>query len=253
MRQPVKWTSRRETAQLPAIARREGLGWNVFKQLLPDSLMKYGCQIVKAEVNSKPDVAITISDILSALSSGQPRVYLRDLTLASWRPELLQLVPPSIAELDWLKILPEKVRPKWTWLMIGTRGTETRLHIDTIYSAAWNLLVTGQKHWRFYPPTWSLNQGYLPALPQALAETSEDECFAVTQLPGDLIYTPTGWAHEVFNAEGSISLTGNYINGSNIKPASELLLAAGQPALAELLSRVVHRIENLQDPGRKAF
>lgn len=229
----------------PAIVRGAGAGWEIMRCLQPGVLAAYGDLEVMAEIEDEGERPVTLAEVLAALADHSRAVYARNLVVERWRPELLRLLPPELSELNWLTALPQEARPKWTWVMLGVAGTTTSTHVDTLYSAAWNLLVTGRKRWRFWPPAWSCRRGLIPELPPELAAVSAAgavEGYETEQSPGDLIYTPTGWAHEVLNLESSISITGNYLNHGNIASAAALLSAAGEPATAALLRRLERRV-----------
>lgn len=234
-------------ADYPTIARGEGAGWDVAEELTAEALGRDGDTVLMAEIDGSDDQPVTMSDALAALVAGTRSLYVRSLVVETWRPDLARLLPAHITELNWLNVLPAAARPKWLWVMLGVQGTKTGTHIDTLYSAAWNLLITGRKQWTFRSPAWSCQRGYIPALPAELTAAAEDEIYQVEQLPGDVIYTPTGWAHEVYNVESSISITGNYLNASNMRPAIHMLTASGKHDVARLLTWVAENRQALAD------
>ncbi|MFJ7941159.1 cupin-like domain-containing protein [Peribacillus sp. NPDC096622] len=116
----------------------------------------------------------------------------------------------------WLEKLPNDIKPNWLWLFLGPRESSTALHIDVMMSSAWNILFSGTKRWRFLSPSESIKQNILDK--SFSSQFSKDRyIIEAVQHPGDIIYTPSGWAHEVVNTDPTISLTGNFINESNYR------------------------------------
>ncbi|AST93574.1 hypothetical protein BC6307_21040 [Sutcliffiella cohnii] len=123
---------------------------------------------------------------------------------------------------NWLDALPDEVKPYWLWVFLGPSASSTKLHIDVMMSSAWNLLYSGLKKWKFLSPSESIQQNILGESyqPYFNSETFEID---VLQRPGDLVFTPSGWAHEVVNVKSTVSITGNFINESNYSLAKQYL------------------------------
>jgi histone arginine demethylase JMJD6 len=168
----------------PEIARGAGAHWDIVGRIQPQALSRDGDLEVMADIVGQDEHPVTLSEVLAALADESRGMYVRNLVVEQWRPELLRLLPSEIAGLNWLNALPPEARPRWTWLMLGVCGTTTATHIDTLYSAAWNLLITGRKRWRFWAPAWSYQQGLIPALPPELAAASAADGYETEQLPG---------------------------------------------------------------------
>jgi hypothetical protein len=102
------------------------------------------------------------------------------------------LGPPTIA--------PPAGRPGWSWVFIGPRNSESRLHIDAKMSSAWNAVFSGCKEWRIFPPdhrfSAELRRGERVPAP---LQFEPGEAWKAIQYPGDLIYVPGEWAHSVIN------------------------------------------------------
>ncbi|KAJ8953862.1 hypothetical protein NQ314_007202, partial [Rhamnusium bicolor] len=58
-------------------------------------------------------------------------------------------------------------------------------------NTCWSANVCGRKKWLFFPP--------------------------VVQNPGEVIFVPSGWHHQVWNLDDTISINHNWVNGCNIK------------------------------------
>jgi hypothetical protein len=103
----------------------------------------------------------------------------------------------------WSDCLPADVRPTWKWLFIGPARSGSAMHRDFLGSAAWNMLFEGEKTWWFYPP-------------QPTEPSNRDAgVLSCVQRPGDIIYTPSNWWHQVRNETPTLALTENFINDTN--------------------------------------
>ncbi|WP_340279258.1 cupin-like domain-containing protein [Staphylococcus coagulans] len=128
--------------------------------------------------------------------------------------KLLYLNLPHFLK-SWTDYLPEEVKPEWLWLFIGPKKSYTDTHIDVMNSSAWNFLISGEKKWTFYPPNSKVSKDLLPNNFSSEYSGIPDEVH-LTQHSGDIIFTPSSWAHNVYNSKPTISITGNYINKINI-------------------------------------
>lgn len=120
----------------------------------------------------------------------------------------------------WTDRLPREIRPAWKWLYMGPAGSGSAMHADFMGTAAWNMLFAGQKEWRFYPPDQrsQVYAGEVDAFRPDCVKFplfSEAEGLACVQRPGDIIYTPSNWWHQVRNETCTLALTENFINETN--------------------------------------
>ncbi|MDP9649650.1 cupin-like domain-containing protein [Paraburkholderia caledonica] len=181
-------------------------------------------------------------------------VYMRDtadpdpLYLANWPferdcPTLVDDYrnPPIFTRLE--EQFPSHLRQSWRWIFAGPAGSGTALHADRFGTSAWNAVITGRKRWRFFSPDQVrlLYGGQVDSFAPDLvayplfARACAIEC---VQEPGDLVFTPSGWWHQVLNERGGISVTENFINHANlenVKRAARLAkLSHFEKALAAL-------------------
>ena len=70
------------------------------------------------------------------------------------------------------------------------------MHRDFMGTSAWNVLFAGEKTWQFFPPMGG-------------------EGMSCVQRPGDIVYTPSNWWHQVRNESCTLALTENFFNESN--------------------------------------
>jgi histone arginine demethylase JMJD6 len=204
---------------------RIGTDHHFVKAFERDSLSSYREVSINAESSSADGWSGTLGDFLTRLDNRPgDGLYMKHTTLTDIDPQLVARVLRPVRELNWLSSLPNEMRPSWYWLMAGQAGTGTPLHVDSMASAAWNLLITGRKIWRFLPPAEAVHLGMIPIAPAYY----EFQPVEFEQTPGDLLFTPSGWAHAVENPTETIAVTGNYIGEANIDFAISYFEAVGE-------------------------
>jgi len=120
----------------------------------------------------------------------------------------------------WSDRLPRRLTPTWKWLYFGPRNTGSAMHIDFMGTAAWNALFVGTKTWRFYPPdqTSLVYKGEVDAFlpdPDRFPLFAEARGLSCVQGPGDVVFTPSNWWHQVRNETCTLALTENFVNDTN--------------------------------------
>lgn len=169
----------------------------------------------------------------SALAAGDPETtHLKEF-------DLLREIPGLRQDLSTGALYPRgHIVSSSAW--IGPAGARTGLHYDLLDNLA--VLVRGSK--RFY----LARPGTVEALGQlsrkhdrwarlasvgisdlAARDLPEDSLFTADLHPGDAIYVPKGWWHEVVNLKASIFLSGFFGPPSRVIP---LWLATGAKQLA---------------------
>lgn len=149
-------------------------------------------------------------------------------------------------------------------LFCGAGGAGGGLHIDNMLTKFWMGLCHGRKRWRFVHPSQMplLQPFYLdrltPAFPVSLNEAvAKHEAakaageqpvaglgavtvYEAIQEPGDIVFVPDGWPHEVVNMETSVAISCNFVDRGNLEGAcAEATLLGGAagslPALASAM------------------
>jgi ribosomal protein L16 Arg81 hydroxylase len=123
-------------------------------------------------------------------------------------------VPPYF--FDWFAFVPSFMRLIYPRIFIGPRGAITPLHHDVWGTHAWLSQIVGRKRWfLFSPDQRSLLYDYKTRVCEPdfqtfplLAKARAMEC---TIAPGDTIFVPGGWSHEVVSLDATLSLTHNYM------------------------------------------
>jgi len=117
---------------------------------------------------------------------------------------------------DWFVFLPGFMRLAYPRIFIGPKGAITPLHLDIWGTHSWLAQLVGRKRWLLFPADQRhllYNCNVQPQNPDfkrfpLFRKSRPVEC---TIGPGDLIFVPGGWAHEVVSLDPTISITHNYM------------------------------------------
>lgn len=163
-------------------------------------------------------------DYLSEPEKEEDPLYLADWDFSAELPELLQHYQTPEIFRDWLQLIPRSVMPPMRWFYIGPATSGTRLHIDVAMTSAWNGVFTGRKRWVFFAPedTPFMYDGdvdaFNPDLDKFPLFANAKPIYGI-QNPHEIMFTPSGWWHQVINEEDCVSLTENFINEVNFEQA----------------------------------
>jgi hypothetical protein len=120
-----------------------------------------------------------------------------------------------------------------SWMYIGATGTYSSLHLDIFNTSAWNAVFSGRKIWAFYSPDQApyLYKGevnlFAPNL-ESYPNFAKAKPLICVQNPGEVVFTPSGWWHAVYNEVGGISLTENFVNDTNYEAVKATLEFMGR-------------------------
>jgi ribosomal protein L16 Arg81 hydroxylase len=117
---------------------------------------------------------------------------------------------------DWFVFLPGFMKLIYPRIFIGPKGAITPLHMDIWETHAWLAQLVGRKRWILFSPDQRELLYDCSVQPQnpdferfpLFRKAKPVEC---TIGPGDLIFVPGGWAHEVVSLDATISITHNYM------------------------------------------
>ncbi|KAL1491713.1 hypothetical protein ABEB36_012270 [Hypothenemus hampei] len=127
---------------------------------------------------------------------------------------------------DWLNEYFIQCRnDDYRFVYMGKQGSWTPLHTDVFNSFSWSVNICGQKKWIFFPPS---EEKYLKDelnnIPYDIKDTSYSRGYLeAIQNSGEAIFVPSGWYHQVWNLEDTISINHNWINACNINTMWECL------------------------------
>ena len=208
--------------------------WNFFKD-------NYGSKaIVVQRTNNKSERKTTtwnsFIDYVIGYRRSELPFYLKNCTLEDRYPELKNYYTVPTYFENFLMQLPRGKRPIWNWLFIGPMGSGSPLHRDTHNSSGWLLVIKGKKKWTIFPPE---DEEYLSSVPLEDIKTfkldfekhpslSSTHPIQYMQSPGEIVYIPSRWYHQVLNLEPGIALTENFVNQSNRRAFKDYLLSNGK-------------------------
>ncbi|KHJ82252.1 JmjC domain protein [Oesophagostomum dentatum] len=141
---------------------------------------------------------------------------------------------PAMLSDDWAN------REKWTddddnpfrgdyrFVYFGVKDTWTKFHSDVMSSHSWSANICGRKLWYFVPI------GNENVFMQKNGQIAEDirpyrdlwekaGVMVMIQNPGEIVFVPTNWYHQVHNLEDALSINHNSVNVSNIQLIYEFL------------------------------
>jgi len=111
-----------------------------------------------------------------------------------------------------------------TQLFLGPAGTIAWLHQDAYATHAWSAQIQGSKRWVFFAPDQGSYLYDLHGRSQLDPEAPDYARFPrfrhtrpsyqVIQRPGDIVFVPSRWWHQVTSLEPSISLSGNFTDAT---------------------------------------
>ncbi|KAJ1999519.1 hypothetical protein GGI04_004540 [Coemansia thaxteri] len=131
---------------------------------------------------------------------------------------------------------------------MGGHGTWTPFHEDVFRSYSWSANICGEKRWILVPPgqthlftdrlgNWVHN--ILDYDQRAFPRLGELKKFEVVQKPGEALFVPSGWWHQVLNVGHTISINHNWSNEFNLQRMYE--------RLAQDLGNVKHALRDVTD------
>jgi len=155
--------------------------------------------------------------------------------------------PPRCLGSDWLSSGPlRRLAPAAASIFIGPAGARTKLHVDAHGAPGWLAQLAGRKRWVLVPPREldavlrgrAERAGGYPGLehPRMASDPSVPHARTWTAEvgPGELIFVPSYWYHQVEVLEPSISVRHNFFGA---RDAPRVLLGLAGAALRGRLRR----------------
>lgn len=156
-------------------------------------------------------------------------LYLKDWHLANQFSNDKFYQVPIYFSSDWLnEYFTECLTDDYRFVYMGPKNSWTPFHADVFNSYSWSANVCGQKRWLLFPPG---EENYLRDdlnnLPYDILTSNykNRRYFEVTQNAGDVIFVPSGWYHQVWNLDDTISINHNWINGCNVENMFDSMMA----------------------------
>lgn len=177
---------------------------------------------------------------IEARAGGAPNdVYLRDHVLRGGLRSLEHDIYQLLGINNWLLADKSSVTMDWFWLFVGDSSTGSSLHLDVMCTPAWNLVLSGRKHWRLFPPTCAVERQLLPESFLEIPGVEQSSgIVTVEQTAGQAVCIPSGWMHVVHNDGPTIALTGNYTDRLSLPSVLHYAERGGQNQIAAQLKRL---------------
>ncbi|KAG0264736.1 JmjC domain-containing protein 4 [Mortierella polycephala] len=183
------------------------------------------------------------------------RTYLKDFHFIRTFPEYGAYETPTIFCDDWMNEFWTRrmdMDDDYRFVYCGGHGTFTPFHADVYRSYSWSANICGVKKWTLFPP----DQEHLfqdnhhntvydidNVNPTQFPNFHKAERFTIYQQPGQTLFVPSGWWHQVQNIGDTISINHNWCNGSNL----DLLLDSLSSDLKEVERELEHLKEMMEE------
>lgn len=158
--------------------------------------------------------------------------YLKDWHFTRVFPDYKAYETPVYFQSDWMNEYWDQrtdLCDDYRFVYMGPKGSWTPFHADVFRSYSWSANICGRKKWTFYTPGEEEHlkdkYGHLP-FSVSILESAEQGMypnldkvkhkFEVIQEPGEVIFVPSGWHHQVENLEDTISINHNWLNACNV-------------------------------------
>lgn len=150
-----------------------------------------------------------------------PCLYLKDWHFTRQYPYYEAYLTPEYFMSDWLNEFLDGTNNSddYRFVYMGPKDSWTPFHADVFGSYSWSANICGRKKWLLVPP--GKENVFVDAGGKLLFDIKLDplnkiDFIEVIQEPGEIIFVPSGWHHQVWNLEDTISINHNWFNGCNI-------------------------------------
>ncbi len=133
-------------------------------------------------------------------------------------------------------------------VLVGPSSSHTYMHIDNLYTSAWNTVVVGRKYWIMIQPKvrptpavgesseqkpWHdcaedevMKKGTIPQMIAHLQETEPDRFFyTFVQHPGDTVFIPAQWFHAVVNIDDTVGVSHAFVQPGHLEQHLRMALS----------------------------
>lgn len=213
----------------PFIVRAAAAEWPAMSRLTFDGLRAIAADLpvtVQRSSDQRVRCAMTLGaylDYCETTTDTDPW-YLKSWAYRETHRFIHDWMQPPAGFRSWTDLITAP-HPDWTWLYIGPAGSGSGAHIDVGMSAAYNVVLSGEKVWRIYPEAHAASVALRHDGDVELSPADSDDVWTCTQYPGDLIYVPAGLAHSAANTVGGVAFTENFVNGLNYDAVVAFLTA----------------------------
>ena len=174
-------------------------------------------------------------DLGETYKYGDATPYIQDWVVLDLHPELYDAIEVPEWFNNWERSFRTRLQPRKPYhdivVLAGPAGATTYVHRDRHHTHAWLAQIVGRKKWTIFrhPDQYALLNNRKAALgAPAFVEASririrmkfpgfrQASPIEFVLEPGELVFVPSGWIHQVTSLDPSLSVSGNYVDGSNI-------------------------------------
>ncbi|TIB36020.1 hypothetical protein E3P86_02584 [Wallemia ichthyophaga] len=194
----------------------------------------YGDQVVSVALCEVRDFSdqqreeMTVGNAITRMKQGE-RLYIKDWHLGLRSGDSFYSTPSYLRD-DWMNdYYLAHTNDDFRFVYAGSASTFTGLHRDVYRSYSWSANIIGRKLWRLFPPHTETFLRRFPHITTSeivydvrdvdrsvFKQFYEAEKYAteVVQEPGQIIFIPSGWYHQVENLDDCISINHNWSNSN---------------------------------------
>ncbi|KAJ1812918.1 hypothetical protein LPJ56_003651 [Coemansia sp. RSA 2599] len=181
----------------------------------------------------------------------EAKMYCKDWHFTRSNPAYKAYAPLAHLSDDWINMYYDskpELNDDYRFCYMGGDGTWTPFHEDVYRSYSWSANICGRKRWIMVPPgqshlfTDGLGNWVYNLLDYDKAKyprLSELKTLEIIQGPGETVFVPAGWWHQVLNIGDTISINHNWGNEFN--------LSAMYDRLQTDLANVRHALRDVTD------
>ncbi|ULT99852.1 hypothetical protein L3Y34_000845 [Caenorhabditis briggsae] len=187
----------------------------------------YGNAIVPTLVNGTSYELTTLTEFLENM--GDPNVYLKDWHFQNEFGTSMYTPNPFFSRdfvncETWTSNNDENpFGDDYRFVYIGAAGSWTKFHADVVCSYSWSANICGRKKWFMMSPgseevfkSSSTDSGYVEDIREYQELFEQANVITFIQEPGEIVFVPSNWYHQVHNLEDTISINHNWMNSTNL-------------------------------------
>lgn len=194
----------------------------------------YGNSVVPILVNGNEYKSTKLSDFIDNMKN--PGVYLKDWHFQNEYGTSMYNLHPFFSR-DFVNCeawtTDKNENPfgdDYRFVYIGGAGSWTKFHADVACSHSWSANICGRKKWFMMPPgseeffkCTSSESGYVEDIRCFQDLFDQAKVFTFIQEPGEIVFVPSNWYHQVHNLVDTISINHNWVNSTNLNLIYEFL------------------------------
>lgn len=232
----------------PVILRNHVADWKIMREWTPQFFKeRYGHRLVPVGRCFQFDRLMTMADYVDYMlslddSEGHVPNQEPPFFMEGWYflrpnpkiycPELLDYYPiPRFFEEDWFARwwFPRGLDPRAAGILMAPKGGFTKLHYDQLATHSWNAHIVGRKKWVMIDPKYldvidvpfMQSPGYKPGTDVEHPDIERYPWLGKIRYvhgiaePGDVVFIPAMWLHQVESLDHTIGVTHNYLARNN--------------------------------------